>query len=70
MVIKEHILINSSAQLFNTLIVVEINIILTHKVQQIGYNPEIILAGRRLNDDMGIYVANQIIKLLIKKVKK
>ena len=40
---------------------------LTHKAQQIGYNPEIILAGRRLNDNMGIYVANQVIKLMIKK---
>ncbi len=40
---------------------------LTHKAQEIGYNPEIILSGRRLNDNMGIYVANQVIKLLIKK---
>jgi UDP-N-acetyl-D-galactosamine dehydrogenase len=40
---------------------------LTHKAQAIGYNPEIILAGRRLNDNMGIYVANQVIKLMIKK---
>lgn len=40
---------------------------LTHKAQQVGYNPEIILAGRRLNDAMGIYVANQVIKLMIKK---
>lgn len=40
---------------------------LTHKAQEIGYNPEIILAGRRLNDNMGIYVANQAIKLMIKK---
>jgi UDP-N-acetyl-D-glucosamine/UDP-N-acetyl-D-galactosamine dehydrogenase len=40
---------------------------LTHKAQEIGYNPEIILAGRRLNDGMGIYVANQVIKLMIKK---
>jgi len=40
---------------------------LTHKAQQVGYNPEIILAGRRLNDGMGIYVANQVIKLMIKK---
>lgn len=43
---------------------------LTHKAQSIGYNPEIILAGRRLNDNMGIYVANQVIKLLIKKGHK
>ncbi len=40
---------------------------LTHKAQEIGYNPEIILAGRRLNDNMGIYVANQVVKLMIKK---
>jgi UDP-N-acetyl-D-galactosamine dehydrogenase len=39
---------------------------LTHKAQEVGYNPEIILAGRRLNDNMGIYVANQVIKLIIK----
>jgi UDP-N-acetyl-D-galactosamine dehydrogenase len=43
---------------------------LNHKAQQIGYNPEIILAGRRLNDNMGIYVANQVIKLMIKKGHK
>jgi len=43
---------------------------LTHKAQQVGYNPEIILAGRRLNDNMGIYVANQVIKLMIKKGQK
>jgi len=39
---------------------------LTHKAQEVGYNPEIILSGRRLNDNMGIYVANQVIKLMIK----
>ena len=43
---------------------------LTHKAQEIGYNPEIIIAGRRLNDSMGIYVANQVIKLMIKKGQK
>ncbi len=43
---------------------------LTHKAQELGYNPEIILAGRRLNDNMGIYVANQVIKLMIKKSHK
>ncbi|MCP4196500.1 MAG: nucleotide sugar dehydrogenase, partial [Proteobacteria bacterium] len=40
---------------------------LTHKAEEIGYSPEIILAGRRLNDSMGRYVANQTIKLMIKK---
>ena len=43
---------------------------LTHKAQEVGYNPEIILAGRRLNDNMGIYVANQVVKLMIKKGQK
>ena len=43
---------------------------LTHKAQEVGYNPEIILAGRRLNDNMGIYVANQVIKIMIKKGQK
>lgn len=40
---------------------------LTHKAQEVGYNPEIILAGRRINDGMGSYIANQIIKLMVKK---
>ena len=37
---------------------------LTHKAQAIGYNPEVILAGRRINDGMGAYVAQQVIKLM------
>lgn len=40
---------------------------LTHKAQQVGYNPEMILAGRRLNDEMGAYVTGQLIKSLIKR---
>jgi UDP-N-acetyl-D-galactosamine dehydrogenase len=40
---------------------------LTHKAQAIGYHPEIILAGRRLNDGMGSYVASQLIKAMIKE---
>ncbi len=40
---------------------------LTHKAQAIGYNPEIILAGRRLNDSMGKYVVTQLVKTMIKK---
>jgi UDP-N-acetyl-D-galactosamine dehydrogenase len=40
---------------------------LTHKAQEMGYNPEIILAGRRLNDNMGFYVANRVIKRMIQK---
>ena len=37
---------------------------LTHKAQEIGYHPEMILAGRRLNDSMPVYVAGEIIKLM------
>ena len=40
---------------------------LTHKAQAIGYNPEIILAGRRMNDGMGAYVVSQLIKAMINK---
>ena len=40
---------------------------LTHKAQELGYHPEIILAGRRVNDNMGFYVAKQVIKLMIQK---
>ena len=40
---------------------------LTHKAQSIGYHPEIILAGRRLNDGMGAYVVTQLVKGMIKK---
>jgi UDP-N-acetyl-D-glucosamine/UDP-N-acetyl-D-galactosamine dehydrogenase len=40
---------------------------LTHKAQEIGYHPEIILAGRRINDAMGEYVAAQLIKFMLKK---
>lgn len=40
---------------------------LAQKAQQVGYHPEIILAGRRLNDGMGTYVAQEVIKLMIKK---
>lgn len=40
---------------------------LTHKAQSIGYHPEIILAGRRLNDGMGAYVVTQLVKAMIKK---
>ncbi|WP_180082349.1 Vi polysaccharide biosynthesis UDP-N-acetylglucosamine C-6 dehydrogenase TviB [Acinetobacter sp. YH12123] len=40
---------------------------LTHKAQAIGYHPEIILAGRRLNDGMGAYVVTQLVKGMIKK---
>ena len=40
---------------------------LTHKAQEVGYHPEMILAGRRLNDDMGRYIATEIVKLMLKK---
>ncbi|AMB88252.1 Vi polysaccharide biosynthesis protein VipA/TviB [Pseudomonas agarici] len=40
---------------------------LTHKAQSIGYHPEIILAGRRLNDSMGGYVVSQFVKAMLKR---
>lgn len=40
---------------------------LTHKAQSIGYHPEIILAGRRLNDSMGAYVGSQLVKAMLKR---
>jgi UDP-N-acetyl-D-galactosamine dehydrogenase len=40
---------------------------LAHKAQELGYHPEIILAGRRLNDSMAEYIASQVVKLMIKK---
>jgi UDP-N-acetyl-D-glucosamine/UDP-N-acetyl-D-galactosamine dehydrogenase len=40
---------------------------LTHKAQEVGYHPNMILAGRRLNDNMGRYIASQVIKLMLKK---
>ena len=43
---------------------------LTHKAQSLGYLPEVILAGRRINDGMGKYVATEMVKLLIKKGHK
>ncbi|MCZ6185513.1 nucleotide sugar dehydrogenase [Campylobacter ureolyticus] len=43
---------------------------LTHKAQELGYHPEIILAGRRINDNMGKYAVNRVVKLMIKHDKK
>ena len=40
---------------------------LTHKSQQMGYHPEMILAGRRINDNMGLYVASEVVKLMVRK---
>ena len=42
---------------------------LAQKAQEVGYHPEIILAGRRLNDSMGSYVATEIVKLMVKAGK-
>ena len=42
---------------------------LTHKAQEIGYHPEIILAGRRINDNMGSYIVEEFIKALSKRKK-
>ena len=43
---------------------------LTHKAESLGYHPEIILAGRRLNDNMGAHVASRVVKLLIRKGRR
>jgi UDP-N-acetyl-D-galactosamine dehydrogenase len=40
---------------------------LTHKAQEIGYLPEVILAGRRINDSMGQYVVSQVVKKMLRK---
>jgi UDP-N-acetyl-D-glucosamine/UDP-N-acetyl-D-galactosamine dehydrogenase len=40
---------------------------LTHKAQETGYNPEMILTGRRINDNMGLYVVGQVVKLMLRK---
>lgn len=40
---------------------------LTHKAQSIGYHPEVILAGRRINDSMGRYVVSELVKAMVKK---
>jgi len=42
---------------------------LTHKAQEVGYHPEVILAGRRINDQMSIYVAQQTAELLVRSGK-
>ena len=43
---------------------------LTHKAQALGYLPEVILAGRRINDGMGKYIASEVVKLMIRKGHK
>ena len=40
---------------------------LTYKAKEVGYQPEVILAGRRINDNMGVFVANKVVKLMIHK---
>lgn len=40
---------------------------LTYKAQQLGYHPQMILAGRRINDNMSLYIASQVMKLMLKK---
>jgi UDP-N-acetyl-D-galactosamine dehydrogenase len=40
---------------------------LAHKAESLGYHPEVILSGRRVNDNMGMYVANKVVKLMIGK---
>jgi UDP-N-acetyl-D-galactosamine dehydrogenase len=43
---------------------------LAHKAESLGYHPQVILSGRRVNDNMGMFVANKVVKLLIKKGHK
>ena len=43
---------------------------LAHKAESLGYHPEVILSGRRVNDAMGMFVANKVVKLMIKKGHK
>jgi len=43
---------------------------LTHKAQEVGYHPEVILAGRRINDNMGKFIASKVVKLMINKGHK
>lgn len=43
---------------------------LTHKAQSVGYHPEVILAGRRINDNMGAYIASRVMKLMVQKLHK
>ncbi len=43
---------------------------LTHKAEGLGYHAQVILAGRKINDNMGVFIANKVIKLMIKKGQK
>lgn len=43
---------------------------LAHKAESLGYHPQVILSGRRVNDNMGMFVANKVVKLMIQKEQK
>ena len=43
---------------------------LAHKAQALGYHPQVILSGRQVNDNMGVFIANKLVKLLIKNTKQ
>lgn len=43
---------------------------LTHKAESLGYHPQVILSGRKINDDMGQHIANKVVKLMVKKGQK
>ena len=43
---------------------------LSHKAESLGYHPQVILSGRRVNDNMGIFIANKVVKLMIHKGRK
>jgi len=40
---------------------------LTHKAESLGYHPQVILSGRKINDEMGVHIANKIVKLMVKE---
>lgn len=43
---------------------------LLHKAESVGYHPQVLLSGRRINDQMGVYIANKVVKLMIRKGHK
>ena len=59
--------VNELSKIFSLMGIDTLEVLLAQCAQRHGYNPEIILAGRRVNDGMGAYVANQTIKLMLKK---
>ena len=61
---------NSIYYLLHSVLPVYLNpFYLAQKAQEVGYHPEIILAGRRLNDSMGAYVAQEVVKIMVKAGK-